>query len=318
MQSKETYLVSVYITTYYHEAYIAQAIESVLCQKTDFSYEIVISDDASQDGTQAIVRQYAEKYDNIRYVFNEENLGLTKNVFQAKALCRGKYMVQLSGDDYWIDERKLQKQVDFLEAHPEYFGVATRLECRTNDSQTADFLLPDLKLCGRAYRLEDYLSGSNFPTNGFLYRNQIQEKYDFFSLMPRFSQYIDDETDCILYLMLGDIYILPDATVAYRRQIESDTGHNFNSIHRGMEKLRKSIDLLNGIHAYFGDEIDLLHRYKVTLGPELFKRYRFRTHEQFARIYKSIPTCYRKRHLLLLSILYIPQKAAEVLRRGKK
>ena len=141
MQSKETYLVSVYITTYYHEAYIAQAIESVLSQKMDFPYEIVISDDASQDRTQAIVREYAEKYDNIRYVFNESNLGLTKNVFQAKTLCRGKYMVQLSGDDYWIDERKLQKQVDFLEAHPEYFGVATRLECRTNDSQTADFLL---------------------------------------------------------------------------------------------------------------------------------------------------------------------------------
>ena len=318
MLNREDCLVSVYITTYFHEAYIAQAMESVLCQKTDFPYEIVISDDASQDGTQAIVREYAEKYDNIRYVFNERNLGLTKNVFQAKTLCRGKYMVQLSGDDYWIDERKLQKQVDFLEAHPAYFGVATRLECRTNDSQTADFLLPCPEICGRTFRLADFLSGTNFPTNGFLYRNQIQEKYDFFSLMPGFSQYIDDETDCILYLMLGDVYIMPDVTVAYRRQIESDTSHNFNSINKGMDKLRKHIDLLNSIHDYFGDEIDLLHRYKLALGPELFKHYRFHTHEQFARIYKSIPACYRKRHLLLLSILYIPQKAAEVLRRGKK
>ena len=318
MLNREDYLVSVYITTYYHEAYIAQAIESVLCQKTNFPYEIVISDDALQDGTQPIVREYAEQHDNIRYVFNPRNQGLTKNVFQAKALCRGKYMVQLSGDDYWIDERKLQKQVDFLEAHPAYFGVATRLECRTNDSQTAGFLLPESEICGRTFRLADFLSGTNFPTNGFLYRNQIQEKYEFFSLMPRFSRYIDDETDCILYLMLGDIYILPDVTVAYRRQIESDTGHNFNSLNKGMDKLRKHIDLLNSIHDYFGDEIDLLHRYKLALGPELFKHYRFRTHEQFARIYKSIPTCYRKRHLLLLSILYIPQKAADVLRRGKK
>ena len=111
---------------------------------------------------------------------------------------------------------------------------------------------------------------------------------------------------------------MPDATVAYRRQIASDTSHNFNSIHKGMDKLQKNIDLLNTIHDYFGDEIDLLHRYKVALGPALFKHYRFRTHGQFARIYQSIPACYRKRHLLFLSILYIPQKAAEVLRRGKK
>ena len=166
--------------------------------------------------------------------------------------------------------------------------------------------------------MDDFLSGTNYPTNGFLYRKQIQEKYDFFSLMSRFSQYIDDETDCILYLMLGDVYIMPDATVAYRRQIESDTDHNFNSINKGMDKLQKHIELLNSIHDYFGDKLDLFHRYKVALGPELFKHYRFRTHGQFARIYRSIPDCYRKRHLLLRSLCYIPQKAAEVLRRGKK
>ncbi len=112
--------------TYNHEKYIAQAIESALMQKTNFDYEIVIGEDCSTDGTREIVKYYAEKYpEKIRAIFNEKNLGMIPNFINTLNKCRGKYIAMLEGDDYWTDPYKLQKQVDFLESHPDYGLVHT-------------------------------------------------------------------------------------------------------------------------------------------------------------------------------------------------
>lgn len=311
-------MVSVCMTTYYHEAYIAQAIESILSQKVDFRYEIIICDDCSKDGTQAIIKEYAEKNPCIRYVFNDPNLGLTKNVFQAKCMAEGKYIVPLSGDDYWIDDHKLQRQVDFLERNPEYIGIADRIEIREEDSQNADFIDPPPKICGKSFELKDYLKGKNFPTNGFLMRNIIKERYDMFSLMPQISPFIDDETDCILILKTGNIYISKDVTVAYRKRIEQKGQKNFNSINKGITKLKKHIDLLNNLYAEFGKEMDLFGRYKVALGPEIAKHYRPGTAKRFREIIKTIPAEYRKRGIVAGSVFYIIPKTVEVLTRKYK
>ena len=146
------YLVSVYMTTYFHEPYIAQAIDSILSQEVDFDYEIIICDDCSQDCTQEIIKSYAQKYHFIKYKFNQSNIGLTHNMFQAKSMCQGKYIITLSGDDYWIDNQKLQKQVDFLEAHKELIGVATRIEVRTEHSENKDFIDPSRRSSNRVDR----------------------------------------------------------------------------------------------------------------------------------------------------------------------
>ncbi len=311
----ETLMVSACITSYYHEAYISHAISSVLAQNVNFNYEIVISDDCSKDGTQEIIKKFAEKFPCIRYKFNEKNIGLTKNVFQARCMAKGKYIIPLSGDDYWIDNNKLQKQVDFLEKHPEYIGVATRIEMRKENSKTAEFIDPPLDRCDRTFTLRDFLGGKNFPMNGFLMRNLLKEKYELFSLMPKMSPYIDDLTDCILILMLGNIYIMSDATVAYRRSIGQEGLHNFNSINRGMDKVKKEIDLLNKLYSKFGKKIDLFERYKMTLGPEIAKNYRAGTAKKFRKIINTIPVEYRKRGIVVHSVLYIIPKTIEVIRR---
>lgn len=313
--NQEEYLVSVYMTTYYHEDYIAQAIESILKQIVNFSYEIVISDDASKDATQAIIKRYAKKYSFIKYLFNEKNLGLTKNVFQAKMNCSGKYLIQLSGDDYWIDDYKLQEQFDFMEENPQYFGVVTRLECRTNRNLYPDFITPAKSICNKDFTLSDYLKGLNFPTNGLMYKNILNDEYDFFSLMPKMSEYIDDETDCLLILLKGNVFIMDEVTVAYRRRIESETEHNFNSINKGIEKLKKHISLLNNLYANFGSKVDLYNRYKIAFGPEIFKHYRLSTRHQFKEIILSIPNEYLDRHLVFSSALYNGTKAFEVVTR---
>jgi glycosyltransferase involved in cell wall biosynthesis len=112
--------VSALITTYNQERYIAEAIESALRQRTNFPYEIVISEDCSTDGTRGIVRSYeAAQRDRIRVLYSHTNLGGVENFVAAWHDCRGRYIALLEGDDYWTSDLKLQKQVDFLDAHPE-------------------------------------------------------------------------------------------------------------------------------------------------------------------------------------------------------
>ena len=113
--------VSVFMLAYNHEKYIEQAIESILNQKVDFQYEVVIGEDCSKDRTREICIDYQKKYpDVIRLILHEENVGIYENVRSVYDACKGVYVAHLEGDDYWNDRHKLQKQVEFLDRHPEY------------------------------------------------------------------------------------------------------------------------------------------------------------------------------------------------------
>lgn len=112
---------SVLITTYNQEQVIGQAIESALAQATDFDYEIVVADDGSTDRTQSVIREYHHRFpDRIRPLLRERNLGIMRNFPEAFLECRGQYVACLDGDDYWTSLHKLQRQVEFLDAHPDY------------------------------------------------------------------------------------------------------------------------------------------------------------------------------------------------------
>lgn len=123
-------LVSIICCTYNHEPYIAQCLDGFLMQKTNFLFEILIYDDASTDNTPAIIREYEQRYPLIvKPVYQTENqysrgvkIGLVYNHSRAK----GEYIAFCEGDDYWTDPYKLQKQVDFLEGHPEYVMCSHR------------------------------------------------------------------------------------------------------------------------------------------------------------------------------------------------
>lgn len=117
-------VISIVCITYNHEKYIADAIESFLQQKTEFKYEIIIHDDASTDRTSEIVQKYETQYPEIIHgIYEKENqysrkkIAFMKNVY---SLCKGKYLAFCEGDDFWIDVGKLQIQVEWMEAHPEY------------------------------------------------------------------------------------------------------------------------------------------------------------------------------------------------------
>jgi glycosyltransferase involved in cell wall biosynthesis len=110
---------SVAMITYNQERFIAQAIASVLAQRVNFDYEIVIGEDCSTDGTRAIVEDFARRYaDRIRPILHKQNVGGPRNIESTMACCRGLYLTIFEGDDYWTCEDKLQKQVDYFDAHP--------------------------------------------------------------------------------------------------------------------------------------------------------------------------------------------------------
>ena len=309
------YMVSVYMTTYFHEKYIKQALDSILSQKVDFKYEIVVSDDASKDATPRILKEYADKYSFIRINCNENNIGLTANMFKAKMMCCGKYLIPLSGDDYWIDDNKLQKQVNFLETHKEYIGVASRIEARTESSKEAEFVIPPKKKSNIVFTLDDYIKGENFPQNGFMMRNIIRENYDLFSIMPKVSRYIDDTTDCLLILLLGNVFITDDITVAYRRRVAVVGEHNFNSINSGLEVFQKQISLLNGLEKEFKGKYDLFHRYKRVVSQAFHKCYSLFSHSEFYEVYMTVPLKYRRRGLLFRSFFFMFSRAFEIIGR---
>jgi glycosyltransferase involved in cell wall biosynthesis len=135
--------VSVAVATYNHEAFIAQAVESVLMQRTNFAYELIIGEDCSTDETRRIVMRYQQQHpDKIRLLLQPRNtrgLGNFEDVYEA---CRGDYVAELEGDDYWLDPQKLQLQVDMLDANPAAFICGARAYVWTEGASAPSAITP--------------------------------------------------------------------------------------------------------------------------------------------------------------------------------
>ena len=113
-------LVSVRILTYNHERWIAQAIESVLAQVCDFEFELVLAEDCSTDRTRDICLDYQRRFPRVvRVLHSDTNVGIEKNSLRVNARLRGEYVCAFEGDDYWLDARRLQKQVELMRRHPD-------------------------------------------------------------------------------------------------------------------------------------------------------------------------------------------------------
>ena len=142
-------LVSICCMTYNHAAFVRQCLDGFMMQKCSFNFEVLIHDDASTDGTQDIIREYEMKYpDVIKPIYQKENQyskgidpGLKYNAPRAK----GKYIALCEGDDYWTDPYKLQKQVDFLESHPDYVMCSHKYQIYEQESNEYVNILPEIE-----------------------------------------------------------------------------------------------------------------------------------------------------------------------------
>ncbi|HMS65777.1 MAG TPA: glycosyltransferase [Ignavibacteria bacterium] len=110
--------VSIWMSAYNHEKYISQCLDSVLMQKTNFDFEIIIGEDCSKDKTREIVIGYERKFPGkIKLFLPEKNIGMMQMDVATRDMCNGEYIALLNGDDYWTDENKLQIQSDFLDSN---------------------------------------------------------------------------------------------------------------------------------------------------------------------------------------------------------
>ncbi|MEK8180233.1 glycosyltransferase [Flavobacterium buctense] len=129
-ETNKSPLVAIWMVTYNHEAYVVEAIDSVLMQQTHFDFKLYIGDDCSKDNTRKIIQEYKEKYPHkIELLLHEKNLGASPNgifMYQHCIQTGAKYIALCEGDDYWTDPLKLQKQVDFLEVHKDCNVCFTR------------------------------------------------------------------------------------------------------------------------------------------------------------------------------------------------
>ncbi|TDE13916.1 glycosyltransferase family 2 protein [Dyadobacter psychrotolerans] len=173
--------VSVCVPAYNHEKYIAQMLDGALMQQTTFPFEIVIGDDASTDSTQEIIREYIKRYPGrINAFLHKENQGPTEpkefagrnNVLALLKACRGEYVAMCEGDDYWTDPLKLQKQVNFLDANPDFAICHHNVEVIYEDGSPSHFFNnADQKLVST---IEDILEDKWFmATASWLYRNHF-------------------------------------------------------------------------------------------------------------------------------------------------
>ncbi len=132
--------VSVCMTTYNHEAYIAQAIESVVWQRCPFGVELVVGVDCGSDRTEEICREYERRYpDMVRVAVRSENIGMRRNYAKTLAECRGEYVAICDGDDWWCDAEKLSDQVEYMRQHPAVAMCFTRSLRVAADGTSAEY-----------------------------------------------------------------------------------------------------------------------------------------------------------------------------------
>jgi len=161
--------VSVCMIAYNHEEYIRQAIESILRQDVDFPIELVIGDDCSPDGTAAICEEIAAGDPRVRLLSRERNLGVMPNFTRTLLACTGEYVAVCEGDDYWTDPHKLRKQVQFLDAHPDYAGATHQSMIITNNVAVRVFkenVPPTLTMM-------DMIGGRLFHTASVMFRKPV-------------------------------------------------------------------------------------------------------------------------------------------------
>lgn len=159
--------------TYNHEKYILEAIEGVLMQECDFEVELILANDCSTDVTDLIIEDILKDHSRsswIKYTKHDKNLGVMPNFIWALNQCQGKYIALCEGDDYWTDPLKLQKQVDFLEANPDYVihsGAAVYLS--DNLDLNEKLLYTDSQ--DKTFSLDDFLSSNKIITCTMMFRN---------------------------------------------------------------------------------------------------------------------------------------------------
>jgi len=291
--------VSIICVTYCQEKYISRALDSFLSQKTDFKFEILINDDASTDRTPEIIAEYEKKYPGIvRPVYQKENL-YSKGIWIGDTIllpmARGKYLAFCEGDDYWSDVNKLQKQVDFLESHPDYtvcvhntlyhYLKNGKKEKAFGDT-AKDLKLEDCVMCG----------SQSFHYSSMLVRT------DFYKTKPSFvtlAGIVEDYPDSVFYTLDGKVFYMPDTMSVHDIGTDNSWTRTILPFHETRAQFFQGIvDMLNAANEYSQ------HKYEdIFMKAIEFNEYNVLQSKQDYKALVKVKKFY-KREKLIVRIIY--------------
>ncbi|MEO6731336.1 MAG: glycosyltransferase [Ferruginibacter sp.] len=210
-------LVSICCVTYNHESFIKQCLDGFVMQQTNFLFEILVHEDASTDITAKILREYESKYPQLfRCVYQTENQFLKQNTLIniLFPMARGKYIALCEGDDYWTDEYKLQKQVDFLEANEDYaicfhrvYELKEEKELKLSNLNTSEK--------EETYTIENLANGNFIHTPSVVFRNGLIKEFPAWF----FKSPVGDYPLSMLNAGQGKIKYLPEPMSVYRHSV---------------------------------------------------------------------------------------------------
>ena len=285
-----TPLVSVSLVAYNAEAFIKDAIEGCLMQQVDFPYEILIHDDASQDRTPQIILDYASKYPDkivpILQIENQFSTGFEINGKNVIPHARGKYIAFLEADDYWIDPLKLQKQVDFMEKHPDVSMCFTA----TKEVETSD----TNKVQITRYRNHDSLcTPEDVIIMGGLLVNMASAvvRKSIYDNVPDWYHctQIWDNSVPLLAMMHGKIQYFNEITAVYRSNVPgSETQNNVKNYAKRKTVTRGIIGLLEGFNEATNRRYDKLINHKAKLISVGMLLLMDQTDEEFKKYYAKL------------------------------
>lgn len=245
---KNKKIISIIVITYNHENFIRQCIDSILSQKTKYSFEIIIGDDASTDSTQEIIIELQKKYPETIKVINEKNhIGFIPNYIRTLKYCQGDYIAFCEGDDYWINENKLEKQVVFLQDNPEY-GLVYTDYTQFNERvkiYTKNYLATNKFIPIEGFQPEKMVRGDNqIMTLTTCIRASLLGTH-YFEVMNDENLLIADFPTWLWIGLISKIHFEPDVTAVYRVHKDSITNshtqENSWKFHRSHQYIRKKI-----------------------------------------------------------------------------
>jgi glycosyltransferase len=210
-------LVSVIMITYGHEKYIEEAIRGVFLQKTNFPLELIISNDNSPDSTDEIVKNIiksAPENISVNYIQHPENIGMHHNFTSALRTAQGKYIAVCEGDDYWTDENKLQKQIDFLEKNEDFTLTFHNVFIRNGETLSTDLDYEKRLSSKDVYTIDDLSKGNFIHTLSAVFRNIKIEFPEWY-----FSSFLGDYPIWMWLSKKGKIKYFPEKMGVYRENV---------------------------------------------------------------------------------------------------
>ncbi|MED3550872.1 glycosyltransferase [Cytobacillus praedii] len=261
-------LVSVNCITYNHERYIGSTIEGFLSQKTNFAFEILIGEDCSKDGTRAIIESYMNKFPGkIRLITSSSNVGAKKNSERLVEASNGKYIALCEGDDLWTNPHKLQKQIDYLENHPDCVLCFHSAEIVNGMGKPLNQYIRPYKKTRNSPVRDMIAGGGGFcPTASLVFRREIIDPLP--ALLK--EAHVGDYALQMWAASKGSIHYIDEMMSAYRVGIADSWSTKLNSgsnmIEKNIEVKKLDIQLLN----HFNQETSF--RYSDEIEGEVLKK----------------------------------------------